>query len=116
MKKLVLLFMVVVGLCSHSVIAQTADEEEKFDNTIEQFGYVSGKAFQCADPKQAPSIEKDTIRAFNGIARLFGTERAFFYAAAYGSGAKDNIDRSECSQYLRQFQQALEKSPLKRGE
>jgi hypothetical protein len=32
---------------------------------------------------------KRAIKAFTGITRLFGSDRAFFYAAAYGAGATD---------------------------
>jgi hypothetical protein len=93
--------------------AQPVDEEEQFDDAIQQFGYVSGAAFQCASSNQAQTIEKDVMRAFTGITRLFGSDRAFFYAAAYGVGATGSIDRKKCPQYIRQFQQSIQKNTFK---
>jgi len=92
--------------------AQSPDQEEKFDDAIEQFGYISGVAFQCAKLNNAPSLERDVMRVFSGITRLFGSDRAFFYAAAYGAGATANIDRNKCADYTRQFQQAIQKDTL----
>lgn len=116
MKKTVILMMILWGMGISSAIAQSADEEEKFDDAIQQFGYVSGAALQCAASNQSPNIERDALRAFTGITRLFGSDRAFFYAAAYGAGATSSIDRSKCAQYLRQFQASMQKPTFKKGE
>ncbi len=116
MKQLALLILILMGLCSQSAIAQTMEEEEKFDQSIEHFGYLSGMAFQCADLNQAESMEMDALKAFTGITRLFGSDTAFFYAASYGVGATNKIDRSKCAEYIRQFQESMEVTPLKKGE
>lgn len=122
MKKIAILMMILWGVGINSaiasalptgVIAQSSDEEEKLDDAIQQFGYVSGAAFQCAKPnQQAPTMEREVMRVFSGITRLFGTDRAFFYAAAYGAGATASIDRNKCADYTRQFQQSIQKTPL----
>ena len=106
--------MILMSFFGQSAMAQTTDEEQKFDEAIEQFGYVSGSAFQCAASDQAKAVETDALKAFTGITRLFGSDRAFFYAAAYGVGATANIDQSKCSEYIRQFQESMEKN-AKRG-
>ncbi len=113
MRKILILMMVLWGMGVSSAIAQPTDEEEKFDDAIQQFGYVSGAALQCATSNQSPTIERDALRAFTGITRLFGSDRAFFYAAAYGAGATGSIDRSKCAQYLRQFQESMQKPSFK---
>jgi hypothetical protein len=116
MKKLALLLILLMGLGSQSAIAQTPDEEEKFDDAIAQFGYLSGQAFQCAAQDQGETIENDAMKVFTGITRLFGSDRAFFYAAAYGAGATDTIDTNDCSEYISQFQEAMENNALKEGQ
>ncbi|MFM7448435.1 MAG: hypothetical protein ACKO24_07550 [Leptolyngbyaceae cyanobacterium] len=123
MKKLVILMMILwsVGINSaiaapqpQGVSASSPDEEEKFDDALQQFGYLSGAVFQCAKLNNAPSLEGEILRVFSGIIRLFGSDRAFFYAAAYGAGATASIDRNKCADYTQQFQQAIQKSPLNR--
>ncbi len=119
MKKL-LLFLAVILLMNHgsmSAIAQEANsEEEALDRAIEGFGYTSGIAFQCLPPEEAAELEQDAIKAFTGIIRLFGSDRAFFYAAAYGSGATAEVDRSQCEQRVREFREAIENGSLTEGE
>lgn len=116
MKKLTLITILMVGLFAPSTFAQSVDEEEQFDKKIHQFGYVSGAAFQCAASGQSQAIEAGVMKAFTGISRLFGTDRAFFYAAAYGAGATNNIDRSQCAEYSRRFQEAMAGSILRQGK
>jgi len=114
MKKLALLVTILITLGYRNAIAQTTDlEEEQFDKAIEQFGYLSGNAFQCSASTDAEAIEKQAMQAFTGISRLFGTDRAFFYSAAYGVGATAEIDQSKCSEYIRQFQEAMDNNKLK---
>jgi len=116
MRKIIILMTILWGVAVNGAIAapqtQLPDQEEKFDDAIEQLGYISGAAFQCAKLNNAPSLEKDVMRVFSGITRLFGSDRAFFYAAAYGAGATASIDRNKCADYTRQFQQAIQKETL----
>jgi hypothetical protein len=114
MKKLALIVTILISLGTQSAIAQTTDmEEEQFDDAIEQFGYLSGNAFQCATSGEATVIEKQAMQSFTGISRLFGTDRAFFYSAAYGVGATAEIDKNKCSEYIRQFQETMDSNELK---
>lgn len=124
MKKLQFLLpiVLVMGCWSSQAIAQPsstpqsqANEEEALDNAIEQFGYTSGAAFQCVPSSETAGIEQNALRVFTGIARLFGSDRAFFYAAAYGAGATAPIDRGRCTQHVRQFRDSLQNSPLTGG-
>lgn len=115
--KLLLLLVVLLNLGENRAIAQNADkDDEKFDNAIQEFGYLSGNAFQCAGSKQSQSIETGAMKAFTGISRLFGTDRAFFYAAAYGVGATSTIDKAKCQEYLRRFQDTMNGKGLTKGE
>ncbi|MGE5656922.1 MAG: hypothetical protein ACM37W_09925 [Actinomycetota bacterium] len=121
MKKLLLLLpvIIIIGCWSTRALAQQptnaqqpVDEEEALDNAIEQFGYTSGMAFQCSSSNQAVAVEKDALKVFTGITRLFGSDRAFFYAAAYGTGATSSIDQTQCSKYIQQFQEAVKNNSL----
>ena len=118
---------VLVGAGWHPAIAQqtptpstspatTDTEDEALDDAIVRFGYTSGAAYQCSSSSQAVDIEQNSLRAFTGITRLFGSDRAFFYAASYGSGANDQIDRNSCPQYIRQFQEAIQNNRSRQGE
>jgi hypothetical protein len=124
MKKL-LLSIIVIGIVNGWSICgiaqqptnsqQPVDEEETLDNAIEKFGYESGIAFQCVSSNEAVALQQDAIQAFTGISRLFGSDRAFFYAAAYGSGATAKVDLSQCAQRVREFREAIQKGGLKEG-
>lgn len=118
MKKIVILTMVLLSMGVNSAIAQPVDEEEQLDTAIQEFGYLSGVVFQCSSSQQATAtvIEKEAMKAFTGITRLFGSDRAFYYAAAYGVGATSTIDRSKCAAETRRFQELMKQSTLVKGE
>jgi hypothetical protein len=87
--------------------AQDADaEEEAFDNKIREFGFWSGAAFSCVGEARQAEVERKVLDNFNGIARLFGTDRAFFYAAAFGNGTTHKVDPAKCPEFLDKFQKA----------
>lgn len=86
--------------------AAAVDEEEALDNKIREFGYWSGAAFGCvAEAKQA-EVERQVLDAFTNISRLFGTDRAFFYAAAFGRGTTTKTEPEKCPAFLEEFQKA----------
>lgn len=114
-----LTLLMILGCGSGAAIAQPSpnpqvqiDNEESLDNAIEQFGYTSGLAFQCVSAREAEQIEQDALRAFTGITRLFGSDRAFFYAAAYGTGATARVNRSQCPQAVRRFRETMQNNAL----
>jgi hypothetical protein len=88
--------------------AQSAEDEaeEAFDEKLRAFGYWSGAAFACVGEAKQPEVEHKVLDTFNGIARLFGTDRAFFYAAAFGNGTTHKVDPAECSGFLKKFEEA----------
>ena len=67
-------------------LSQPADEEEQMDAALRKFGYVSGHAFQCYSGDQQAKAERAAIDVATNILRLFGSDRAFYYAAAFGAG------------------------------
>jgi hypothetical protein len=82
------------------------DEEEAFDEKLREFGYWSGAAFACVGEAKQAEVERKVLDNFNGIARLFGTDRAFYYAAAFGNGTTHKVDPAKCPEFLEKFQQA----------
>jgi hypothetical protein len=82
------------------------DDEEMFDEKLRQFGYWSGAAFACVGEAKQAEVERKVLDTFNGIARLFGTDRAFFYAAAFGNGTTHKVDPAKCPEFLDKFQKA----------
>ena len=83
-----------------------ADDEEQFDEKLRQFGYWSGAAMQCVPEARAAETEREIVRAFNGVAQLFGTDRAFLYAAAFGYGTSRPVDKAKCPEFLKKFQES----------
>src|SRR5262245_15249049 len=73
----------------------TDQEEEQLDTAMRKFGYVSGQAFQCQSKEQQAKAERVALDVATNILRLFGSDRAFFYAAAFGAGASE-IGRASC--------------------
>jgi type II secretory pathway pseudopilin PulG len=116
--KRLLVVAVLAACCSAAAFAQQAsaqapaqakaadDDEEMFDEKLRQFGYWSGAAFACVGEAKQAEVERKVLDTFNGIARLFGTDRAFFYAAAFGNGTTHKVDPAKCPEFLDKFQKA----------
>ena len=102
--------MLCALMFSLPAIASTAeDEDARFEESVRNFGFTSGAARQCAEPAKRPQIESDALKAFSGLVRLFGTDHAFMYAAAFGAGSAMQIDRSKCPDYAASFDESMNK-------
>jgi len=90
--------------------AASTDEEEQMDNALRKLGYISGQAYQCQTaPADKTKFEKTALDIANGILRLFGSDRAFSFAAAYGVGSTDKIDQKDCAEAIRRYDTAITK-------
>lgn len=99
-----------VGLAQQpSPSAAPADEEEQMDSAIGKFGHASGQAYQCYDKAQQVKVERAALDAATNILRLFGSDRAFFYAAAFGAGASGQIDRAQCAAIIKEAETMLQR-------
>jgi hypothetical protein len=87
-----------------SVIEQ---EEIRFEEAIRNFGFVSGAAYQCLPDADRDAHDRDVLRAYSGLVQLFGSDRAFFYAAAFGAGTSMSIDKAKCASYIEDFRAAM---------
>ncbi len=92
-----------------TLAAQPNDDEEAFELSLRNFGYTAGAAYQCAKETERPRIEADAIKAYSGLTRLFGTDQAFFFAAAFGAGSTMPVDTSKCAEYTANFTTAMRK-------
>lgn len=85
-------------------------EELRFEEAIRNFGFVSGAAYQCLPETERTAHDREVLKAFSGLVRLFGSDRAFFYAAAFGAGTSMNLDKTKCAGYVEDFRAAMKSS------
>jgi len=86
------------------------DEDVRFEESIRNFGFVSGAAYQCLPEADRVGHDREVLRAYSGLVRLFGSDRAFFYAAAFGAGTSMAIDKAKCAAYIEDFRAAMKSS------
>lgn len=85
-----------------------ADEDDvSFEESIRNFGFVSGLAYQCQAEADRTAHDREVMKAYSGLVRLFGSDRAFFYAAAFGAGTSTSVDTSKCAEYIADFRSAM---------
>ena len=82
-------------------------EDLRFEESIRNFGFVSGAAYQCLPETQRTAHDRDVLTAFSGLVRLFGSDRAFFYAAAFGAGTSMSLDKTKCASYIEDFRATM---------
>jgi hypothetical protein len=87
----------------------TDQEEEQLDTAMRKFGYVSGQAFQCHPKEQQVKAERVALDVATNILRLFGSDRAFFYAAAFGAGASEQMDQKACPAAIKEAKAMVDK-------
>jgi hypothetical protein len=87
----------------------TDQEEEQLDTAMRKFGYVSGQAFQCHTKEQQVKAERVALDVATNILRLFGSDRAFFYAAAFGAGASEQMDQKACPAAIKEAKAMVDK-------
>lgn len=89
-------------------VAQTDAEGIAFEEAVRNFGFASGAAHQCAPTAERTRIEADVLKAYSGLGRLFGTDQAFFYAAAFGAGTVMPIDKTKCAEFTSEFNMGMQ--------
>ena len=89
--------------------SQPVDEDEQIDTALRKFGYTSGHAFQCYTGEQAAKAERAALDIATNILRLFGSDRAFYYAAAFGAGASEQMDKQGCPAAIKDAQTMIDR-------
>ena len=87
--------------------APVEDEDIQFEEAIQEFGFLSGEAYQCLPEAERGAHEREVLASYSGIARLFGTDRAFLYAAAFGAGTSAEVDKAKCPSLLESYRAAM---------
>ena len=87
----------------------TVEDEEQMDSALRKFGYVSGQAFQCHSKEEQIKLERTALNVATNILRLFGSDRAFFYAAAFGVGMTEQMDQKACPAAIKQATEMIAK-------
>jgi hypothetical protein len=115
--RLPILVIAAAALLPLHAIAQTSktepalslaeQEDLRFEESIRNFGFVSGAAYQCLPEAQRTAHDREVLTAFSGLVRLFGSDRAFFYAAAFGASTSMSLDKAKCSSYIEDFRAAM---------
>jgi len=98
-----------------AVAVSPAEQEDlQFEDAIRDFGYVSGAARQCLPEASRAAHDRDALKAFSGLVRLFGSDRAFYYAAAFGAGTSVVPDPAKCPTYLADYKAAMKSRAINR--
>lgn len=92
-----------------------ADTEELLDDGLKKFGYLTGLATGCVKPEQKADLEREALDLSDGIGRLLGTDRAFFFAAAFGYGTSVTLETQDCEAVLKRYEERVEKFRAGRG-
>ena len=86
------------------------------DQALRKMGYMSGRACQCqTEPAGKTKIERQGLDIANGVLRLFGSDRAFSYAAALGAGLTAEIDQNKCPEAIKEYEGMLAKLKVLAG-
>ena len=65
---------------------------------------LAGAAYAClAEEKDLKTHETRVFSAFTRLVQLFGTERAFKFAAAYGYGTSEENEEKKCAEVVDRF-------------
>jgi hypothetical protein len=96
-----------ISLAITTAAAQDDGDDASFDDALKDFGYAGGAAWQCASDDGKGEIVESAFTVFNRLSQLFGTDRAFFFSAAFGAGTVDEIEAGDCAQYATDFAEGL---------
>ena len=100
--------------CLASVPASAEDDDdEQFSQAVREFGFVGGAAWQCAEGDARNKIERQSLASFSGLVRLFGSDEAFFFASAFGSGTSAPVDKAKCGDFITQFEKSAAEGGIK---
>lgn len=103
-------FMLMLpGVAPAQQAGPTMDEEERMDSAMRKYGYISGEAYSCHTKEQQLKLERTAINVATNILRLFGSDRAFIFAAAFGAGAVQKMEPKDCPAVIKQAEEMIDK-------
>jgi hypothetical protein len=71
---------------------------------LKRFGYLAGLARGCVAETQQVAFDRESLNLHASIARLFGTDRAYLFAAAFGYGTSVKTDTKDCADVLKAYE------------
>lgn len=83
--------------------------EEKVDEGLKGFGYLSGLALGCVATGQRKALEREVMDLHAEISRLLGLDRAFLYTASFGHGTGVTLASDECKAVLSRYEARVAK-------
>jgi hypothetical protein len=86
-------------------LSEEADDEA-LDTSFRKFGRAAGAAYQCAPEADKMRVVDDVRHAYTRIGQLFGTDRAFYFAAAFGNGTDETFDKARCPELLKRLRES----------
>jgi hypothetical protein len=101
----ILCLVTAVGRAQQST--SSLQEEEQMDMAMRKFGYVSGQALQCHSKKQQIALERTVLDIAKSVLRLYGSDRAFYYAAAFGAGSSEQISQKQCPALIKEVETTI---------
>ncbi len=101
--------MLLLFISGIACAAETPDEDERLDNGLRDYGYVTGQAYQCVADENKKAAVSTALEIATGILRLFGSDRAFYFATAFGIGSAEAVDAEKCPELIEQYHQMTAK-------
>jgi hypothetical protein len=86
--------------------ADASDDDEKLDASFRRFGLAAGAAYQCTPESGKEKLVDDVLHAFSRIGQLFGTDRAFYFAASFGRGTDQPFDKAKCAELIEKLRES----------
>jgi len=87
--------------------SEMVDEDEQLDQALRKFGYVSGQACQLQEGEKRAEFERKALDVANRILRYFGSDQAFYFAAAFGAGLVADIEEADRARILEEHAKML---------
>jgi hypothetical protein len=95
--------------------ADAADPEAELDESLKRFGYLAGLARGCVVAEQRVDFEREALDLHGAIGRLFGTDRSFLFASAFGYGTTVSVETKDCEKVVRSYEERVAKFRVGRG-
>ena len=96
--------LALCGGAAASTPPAEVDAEEKVDEGLKGFGYLTGLALGCVVTEQRRALEREAMDLHAEISRLLGLDRAFLYTAGFGHGTGVTLAVEECKAVLSRYE------------
>ena len=97
----------ILNLASPQESAAQTDDDDKLDESVNKFGTAVGSAYQCTAEADRDKLVGEARQAYTRIGRLFGTDRAFYFAVHFGNAAQAPFDKAKCPELLKKLRESV---------